>query len=219
MTDNLERRLTRGAVEVRAAGDNGNHRIGGYAAKFDKLSQNLGGFVEQIQRGFFDKSRDAAWSGVMARYNHDVLIGTTDAGTLRLVPDDIGIGYEIDLPDTTVGRDLAVMAGRGDVHFSSFAFRVPTGGDEWGFTDQDYPLRTVRAMQLVDVAPVDDPAYFDTSSSLRSLELRSGASADEIRAAITGEPAEVVPQVENHGTATPSLDAARRRLALIEAAK
>jgi hypothetical protein len=40
-----ERRYTPGLVEVRAGKD--RRSIGGYAAKFDKESRNLGGFVER----------------------------------------------------------------------------------------------------------------------------------------------------------------------------
>ena len=41
-----ERRYTSVAVEVRTGTD--KQVIGGYAAKFDRHSQNLGGFVERI---------------------------------------------------------------------------------------------------------------------------------------------------------------------------
>ena len=177
MTDNLERRLTRGAVEVRAA-DNGNHRIGGYAAKFDKLSQNLGGFVEQIQRGFFDKSRDAAWSGVMARYNHELLLATTAAGSLRLGIDDTGLDYELDLLDDVASERVRKLVERGDVSQSSFAFY--THEDDWGMTEQGFPMRTLITGTLVDVAPVDQPAYLDTSTGLRSLAEKRDMSETEV---------------------------------------
>jgi phage head maturation protease len=45
-----ERRFTPGQVEVRAAATE-KRTIGGYAAKFGKPSQNLGGFVERIAPG------------------------------------------------------------------------------------------------------------------------------------------------------------------------
>jgi hypothetical protein len=45
---------------------------------------------------------------------------------------------------------------------------------DWSLTPDGFPLRTVLGMSLVDVAPVDDPAYYDTSTGLRSLaEARS----------------------------------------------
>lgn len=164
-----EVRTYRADIEVRAA-SGGVGVMVGYAAKFNKLSRNLGGFVEQIAPSAFNK---ALGDGVrvMARYNHDDagLLGTTDAGTLRLAVDEVGLRYEVDLPDTSVGRDVAVLAARGDVRFSSFAFHVHADGDEWSYTERDFPLRTLTSVQPVDVAPVNDPAYLDTSSGLRSL--------------------------------------------------
>ena len=177
MTDNLERRLTRGAVELRAA-EGGANRIGGYAAKFNKLSQNLGGFVEQIQRGFFDKSRDAAWVGVMARYNHELLLGTTAAQSLRIAIDDTGLDYEVDLLDDVDSERVRKLVERGDVSQSSFAFY--THDDDWAMTEQGFPLRTLISGSLVDVAPVDQPAYLDTSTGLRSLAEKRDMSETEV---------------------------------------
>ncbi len=168
MTRDTERRYLAQPVEIRAA-QSGLGTLYGYAAKFNTLSQNLGGFVETIATGAFTKT--IADSGrVLCRYNHDdaALLGTTDAGTLRVATDDIGLAYEDDLPDTTSGRDVGVLASRGDVRFSSFAFRCIE--DEWGVTEQGFPLRTLLAVQLVDVAPVNSPAYLDTSTAKRSLE-------------------------------------------------
>ena len=159
-------------VEFRKAaeGSKSPGTLSGYAIVYNSLSRNLGGFVERVLPEATAKSL-ADNVRVMGRYNHDnnFLLGTTEAGTLRMVSDDKGLKYEIDLPNTTAGRDVAELASRGDVRYSSFAFVVPDGGDEWGFTEQDYPLRTIRAMQLVDVAPVNDPAYLDTTTALRSM--------------------------------------------------
>lgn len=179
MTETLERRLTRGAVELRAA-DDGARKIGGYAAKFNKLSQNLGGFVERIQPGFFDKSRDAAWAGVMARYNHEELLGTTAAGSLRLALDDTGLDYETDLLDDAVSERVFKLVQRGDVSQSSFAFY--TYEDDWSMTEQGFPLRSLISGALVDVAPVDQPAYLDTSTGLRSLAEKRHMDLADVRA-------------------------------------
>lgn len=178
MTGNLERRQTLGAVEMRAS--EGEQRIGGYAAKFNKLSQNLGGFVERIAPGFFDSSRDAAWRGVMARYNHDLLLGTSAAGSLRLNIDETGLDYEVDLLDDVDSQRVFKLVTRGDVSQSSFAFY--TTEDDWSVTEQGFPLRTLVGGSLVDVAPVDSPAYLDTSTGLRSLAECRGVDIHEVEA-------------------------------------
>lgn len=175
MTD-AERRYTSVPVEIRAGSD--KPTIGGYAAKFDRMSQNLGGFVERIAPGFFNKSRGDGWPGVLARYNHDDnwLLGTTGAGTLRLSVDEIGLTYEVDLPQAR--QDVYELVQRGDVRQSSFAFMAFE--DDWATSDQGFPLRTLISGRLMDVAPVNSPAYEDTSVGLRSLARKFDASFDEV---------------------------------------
>lgn len=166
----LERRMLREPVQVRAA-DSGR-RIGGYALKFNKLSRNLGGWVEQIAPESLAKSEGDGWPGVMARYNHELLLGSIAGESLRLSVDGTGLDYEVDLLDDADSDRVHKLVGRGDVSRSSFAAYMLES--DWGLTPDGFPLRTVVAMSMVDVAPVDDPAYYDTSTGLRSLaEARS----------------------------------------------
>lgn len=176
MTD-AERRFTSVPVEIRAGSDKAT--IGGYAAKFERMSQNLGGFVERIAPSFFNKSRGDGWPGVIARYNHDdnMLLGTHGAGTLRLGIDDVGLTYEVDLPQSR--SDVFELVQRGDVRQSSFAFVAYE--DDWTTSDQGFPLRTLVSGRLMDVAPVNTPAYEDTSVGLRSLAKKFGADFEEVR--------------------------------------
>jgi hypothetical protein len=173
-----ERRFTSVRVEIRATSE-GQRTIGGYAAKFKRMSQNLGGFVEQIDPSFFNKSRGDGWPGVVARYNHDdnMLLGTSGAGTLRLGIDEVGLTYDVDLP--TSRADVHELVQRGDVRQSSFAFIAFE--DDWTTTDQGFPQRTLISGRLIDVAPVNTPAYEDTSVGLRSLAQKFHAEFDEVR--------------------------------------
>jgi len=163
-------------VEFRAK--DGVLRAGGYAAKFRTLSQNLGGFVETIEPGTFAKTIQEA--DVRALFNHDpnMVLGRNKSGTLRLEEDSIGLAYEVDLPDTTVGRDVATLLERGDVSGSSFGFR--TIEDEWGETESGFPLRTLKSVALVDVSPVTYPAYVDTDSAIRSLAESRSLDLEEL---------------------------------------
>lgn len=181
MTTNTERRSTAGVVELRAGGDAGQ-RIGGYALLYGRYSQNLGGYVEKCALGLADKSI-ADGVDVLCRYQHDsdMLLGRVSAATLRLTADDSGVAYEDDLPATSYAADLAALCARGDVRHSSFAFRCIE--DEWGFTDQGFPLRTLLQVLLVDVAPVVTPAYLDTTTGLRSLAERRGLDLGAVTAA------------------------------------
>lgn len=224
----LELRHIPRPVEFRAS-DTGLGVLTGYAAVFNRYSQNLGGFVEQVDPGAFSKSLGDGVP-VFARFNHEdnFLLGTTEAETLRLFVDGTGLAYEIDLPDTTAGRDVKALAQRGDLRYSSFAFRTAMGGDSWDFTPEGYPLRTLTGVQLVDVAPVTNPAYRDTTTGLRSLathlhvgidRVKEAAEKDELRSLLTtkdsgahgdGERRDDG-QVDNH----PSIAIMRRRLEIL----
>lgn len=175
----VERRYTPVTVEVRAAKDSDRRTITGYAAVFNRQSQNLGGFVETVAPTFFNKSRGDGWPDVLARYNHDdnMLLGTTAAGTLRLSIDEMGLAYDVDPPQSRT--DILELVERGDVRKSSFAFRAYE--EDWGLTDQGFPMRTLLSGQLVDVAPVNSPAYLDTECGLRSLATKVGADLEEVR--------------------------------------
>ena len=161
----IERRTADEGVELREEG--GTLTAIGYAATFNRLSSNLGGFVERVAPATFRSTLNQ--SDVRALFNHeaDHLLGRSSTGTLRLSEDDHGLRYEIDLPATTLGRDVAELLRRGDISGSSFGFR--TISDEWSETDDGYPLRTLTEVALRDVGPVTFPAYSSTEASLRSL--------------------------------------------------
>lgn len=170
MSKTIERRTLSETVEFRRNGD--KMTAVGFALRYNKLSQNLGGFVERVAPGAVSKTIQEA--DIRALFNHsaDMVLGRNKAGTLRLHDDPEGLRYEIDLPDTTLGRDLAVLLERGDVSGSSFGFRKIE--DEWGETGEGFPLRTLKVIALRDVSPVTFPAYTDSDSALRSLaEARS----------------------------------------------
>lgn len=185
MTDVLRRCMFDQPVQLRAApeGSTSPGTLFGYALQFNKLSRDLGGYYEEIA----PEAVDLASTGrVMCRHEHrsSALLGTTDAGTLRLSKDDIGVLYEDDLPATSAGKDVAILAGRGDIAYSSFAFRVPPGGERWYIDAEDRLIVRVLALSLVDVAPVADPAYWSSSSEVRSMQL----DLDKIRAGIATPP-------------------------------
>ena len=166
-----ERRINPFRPEVRMIEGEGGHIVG-YASVFNKLSRKLGGFVEKVAPRAFNQSRAQDWPDVVCRYNHsdDWLLGTTKARTCLLQVDGDGLWYDVIPPDSRSGDDVLKLCQRGDVSSSSFAFRVPDGGDSWGLSDFNYPLRTLESVDLVDVAPVITPAYPDATAASRALE-------------------------------------------------
>jgi len=159
----IERRIS----EIRVA-DN-KRKLTGYAAVFDKESEDLGGFVETIAPGAFS-SVLAKNPDVRALINHDpnLVLGRTLAGTLLLREDEKGLLVEITLPDTQVARDLAVSIERGDVSQMSFAFGDVD--DEVQKINGRFHRRILSIGRLYDVSVVTYPAYPDTSVALRRID-------------------------------------------------
>ena len=187
----IERREALHDLEVRAEGNGMTLR--GYAAVFNSPSQPLP-FIETIERGAFADSLKSR-NDVKLLWNHDTstVLGSTRAGTLRLIEDERGLLVEADLPDTQAGRDAATLIQRGDVTAFSFGFRIPAGGDVWASASE----RLLKRVNVHEVSVgVAFPAYTatDGSASVRSMnelsekilqlaELR-GVSAEELTDAL-----------------------------------
>ena len=166
----------------------------GHAAVFNVEAIIAGMFRESIAPRAFRKTiKD---SDVRALFNHDPahVLGRNKAGTLRLSEDDVGLVYEIDLPDTQTARDLWTSIDRGDITQSSFAFEtvkeLRTEPDvEAG---ESLPLFVVKEARLWDVSPVTYPAYEQTDVTARSAAERMAAAYERpieevIAAANAGE--------------------------------
>lgn len=152
-------------VERRADGD--KVTVAGYAAVFGEVANIGGWFDETLARGAFTETLKTA--DVRAYFDHDRgrVLGRSSAGTLRLKEDAKGLHVEIDLPDTSDGRDVATLVERGDISGMSFGFSVLR--QEWDET-VDPPRRTILEVELREVSIVSEPAYDGTSIARRSLE-------------------------------------------------
>lgn len=186
-------------IEVRSTE---KRTIGGYAAVFNKRSVNLGGFHEMLEPMVFNKSRSDGFPGVICRFNHkdDYLLGTTFSGTCRLSLDNVGLLYDVDLPQCR--GDVLEMTERRDVRHSSFAFQ--TYDEEWTTDDGGYPMRMVLSARLIDVAPVTSPAYPDATVGLRSLARFVGAPyEDVVQRSVKNELRSFFERTDNRGNLQP----------------
>jgi HK97 family phage prohead protease len=143
-------------------------KLVGYAAVFNSMSHDLGGFREVIAPDAFTRSLRER-PDVLALVEHDsnrVLARTTN-NSLRLYPDERGLRVEIEPADTSYARDLLALVKRGDVQGMSFAFRpYPNGAS----LDAKTSIRTLHSVELKEVSVVLDPAYPATEVSVRALE-------------------------------------------------
>lgn len=153
-------------VEHRAD-DDGAVTIAGYAAIFDEPTEIGDYFIEEVAPGAFSETLKGG--DVLAYFGHDRnrVLGRQSSKTLRLTEDSKGLAVEIDLPDTTDGRDAMKLIDRGDIQGMSFGFRVTK--EEWDETG-DTPKRTIQQVDLFEVSIVSEPAYDGTSIALRSLD-------------------------------------------------
>lgn len=153
-------------LELRIEGEGSTKKIGGYAAKFNSLSENLGGFREKIAPGAFAASLMSA--DVRLLLNHDGLpLARTKSGTLKLSEDSIGLRFEADveMTDPDVQRVVPKMQ-RGDLTQMSFGFYVKK--DAWDMTLPSEAVRTLLEVDLFDVSLVTFPAYPQTQAHVRS---------------------------------------------------
>ena len=181
MRPEIERRIVLSELRSEPEKDGKKKKLKGYAARFNVVSDDLGGFREVIMPGAFDRAIKEEHD-VRALWNHnsDMVLGRTKSGTLSLSVDDEGLQIEIDPPDTQAGRDAMTVVERGDVDQMSFAFRTIT--DNWR-TEEKEVIRELVDLELLDISPVAYPAYPQSSISARALDQAKAAAPaqDEAR--------------------------------------
>ena len=153
-------------IELRSEPD-GKVTLRGYAAVFNSLSQDLGGFVEIIRPGAFTRTL-ASGADVRLLVNHEgTPLARTKSGTLRLAEDQRGLRMEADLDPTDPDvQALVPKIRRGDMDQMSFGFT--TKSDIWR-QEGERQIRELHNVELFDVSAVTYPAYEATEMALRSL--------------------------------------------------
>ena len=146
--------------------DDDKRTLEGYASIFNTPA-DLGSFSEDIEAGAFTRAFNEG-QDVRALVEHDParIIGRTKNNTLELREDQKGLFTRIELPDTSVGRDLAALVERGDIDAMSFGFTVRS--DRWE-RSEGKNVRYIEDVDLFDISAVSFPAYPDTEIALRSM--------------------------------------------------
>ena len=174
-----ELRMTATPMQIRDGDEKHPTVIEGYALKFDRKSEIMGGgefsFREHIDRHALD---NADMSNVVALFNHDQnhVLGRTGVN-LELTIDDTGLKYTPTPPAIQRGRDLLENGRQGIISQSSFAFTIAPDKDaqKWQKSSErgvKYERTINNIDHLFDVSPVTTPAYPDTEVKVgaRSLE-------------------------------------------------
>ncbi len=177
--DSVEQRSS-SEWELRA--DDDNIRFVGYAAVWDSPSEPMP-FVETFKAGAFRRSLGVRRIPLLMDHDPSRMLASTKARTLRLAEDERGLRVEADLAPTSYGRDLKILADRGEIESMSFAFKPTREGEAWS---DDGRTRTVSDARLFEVSILtgNAPAYKSTSAYVRSIAERYDEDPDALESAI-----------------------------------
>lgn len=151
--------------------------VSGYAIVFNSKSEILSDW--ETRRRFREIISPKAVSNeliqksdikMLLEHNRNRLLARSKQGkgSLRWSIDHRGVLYSFEAPKTADGDFAVEMLRRGDISGSSFAFYVAEDGDTWR-KDGEIWVRTINKIgMLTDFSIVSDPAYSETSASVRS---------------------------------------------------
>jgi hypothetical protein len=172
--------------------------LAGYAAMYDKPSVWLG-FIEYLAPGAFRSTLDKVKAG-----KHSVLMLTEHTGTnilgrtganLTLSEDNVGLRFQVELPDTQLGHDVRELVRIGVLRGMSFSFNAKK------ITYPQTGQRRVEDLTAYEISVVGNPAYPSTSvvvarsipddvtwqaARLKALSARSTEQADRAPVRATG---------------------------------
>lgn len=162
----MEIREYKGNAEVRQ-GPNGPI-ITGYGIVFNSDSENLGGFIEQVDPRAVTKTLSESDIRGMAEHDSRYLLGRVKAGTMRLSTDSRGVRYEIDVnPNDPIAMGIYARVQRGDLDGSSFCFETLQESWDW----EAVPARRrLLEINLLEMGPVTFPAYSESTAQSRVKE-------------------------------------------------
>lgn len=157
--------------ELRVQSEGEKKYFTGYAAVFNSLSNDLGGWREIIRPGAFSETL-ASGREIRNLVNHNSahLLGSTLSGTTEIWEDEHGLAFRTLCSDRTYEQDLIKSLERGDASRCSFAFSVKNKkvDQRWSRpSGVDYELRELLKVDLYEVSILTaDPAYSSTSAEV-----------------------------------------------------
>lgn len=144
--------------------------IQGRAVVYNSMSNELrtstgDKFKEIIRAGALSDS--LANNDILAykEHNPEMLLGRKSAGTLMLEDRADGLYVSINVPETSYGNDTLVSAQRGDLKGFSFGFSAPKAKT---YSRSGEKIREISSLNLREVSIVSNPAYSETTLSLRN---------------------------------------------------
>lgn len=141
--------------------------IEGYFIVFNQETELFKGFYERVSP---DAVKDI--SDVRALYNHntDLILGSTQSGTLQLVKDEYGVkGTVIINENDSDAVNAYERIKRGDIKGCSFGFGIVN--EQYTEREDGTTLATLKDINLFEVSPCVFPAYPQTAINARKKDL------------------------------------------------
>ena len=148
---------------VTPATDDSPAVLTGYPLVWNVLSSDRGGYVVRLLAGSAQFTAE-----VHALWNHDYteLLASTHNGSLRLKEDDVGIKCEIDLPNTTSGRDVGEYVRTGLIRGMSFGMvDMPQGQFS---TENGVKILNANSYTVDEVTVTPIPAFVQTNIAVKT---------------------------------------------------
>ena len=213
---NYECRSLVDPVEFRSA-EGGRIVASGVAMRYGAMSKPVtkagrGVFRETFAPGAFAKTIQE--QDVRSHLEHfGPYLGRMSNGSLRLHDSRSQLDFELDLPDTTAGRDAAALLERDDIRGCSVGFRALPKGDNWSTGEDGMALRSVSEARLGLIDLTVAPAYDDSTAemALRSLaesrhldlnDVLAAADAGDLRSLLAPETGDDDQEGEDEGRST-----------------
>jgi HK97 family phage prohead protease len=136
--------------------------LAGYAIVFNVLSSDRGGYKVRLMPGSakFAPEVHALW-----HHEYRDVLATNRNGTLRIFEDGVGVRVEIDLPDTSAGRDVAELVRTGRVRGMSFGMVDSPKGEE--VTENGEKILNARDYVVDEVTVTAIPAFAQATIGIK----------------------------------------------------
>jgi HK97 family phage prohead protease len=141
--------------------------LSGYALVWNVPSTDRGGYKVRLMPGSAEFMQPT-----LGLYNHDSsdVLGNTENGTLRLMPDAFGVKFEMDLPDTQASRDVQELVGKKYVRGMSFRMAQKPQGEP--VKENGETIFNARKFRVSEITVTGNPAFVTTN-----VQLQPGFSA------------------------------------------
>lgn len=162
-----QKRLSFFDIEKRDDSNDGKMIVSGYALKFDRTTELYNDHYEVIRNSALDNT-DVSRVFLLLNHDPNMILASTNNGTLRLEKDETGLRVTAELIETNTSRDTYQLIKSGALDKMSFSFVMDDDSFKYHRQEDGTFLREITGItKLYDVAVVTYPAYDDTEMHAR----------------------------------------------------